>query len=70
VVGVRSHENLSLGKQCSYLYQNPTTVVVGNHFHGENPSAQKGTHQKSQGKTENHQENKVLGHPWFFEKYG
>jgi hypothetical protein len=43
--------------------------VVGNHLHGENPSAQKGTHNKSQGKTEKHQENKVLGHPWFFEKY-
>jgi hypothetical protein len=48
---------LSLGKQCSYLYQNLSTVVVGNHLHEKNPSAQKGTHQRSQGKTENHQEN-------------
>jgi hypothetical protein len=38
-------------------------VVVGNHLHEKSPSAQKSTHQKSQGKTENHQENKVLGHP-------
>jgi hypothetical protein len=28
-------------------------VVVGNHLHGENPGAQKGTHQRSHGKTEN-----------------
>jgi hypothetical protein len=54
VVGVKSYERLSLGKQCSYLYQNLSTVVVGNHLHEKSPSAQKGTHQKSQGKTENH----------------
>jgi hypothetical protein len=66
---VRSHENLSLGKQYSYLYHNLSTVVAGIHLHGEDPSAQKGTHKQSQGKIENYQENKVLGHPCLFEKY-
>jgi hypothetical protein len=70
VAGAKSHEKPSLGKQCPYLYQNLSTVVVGNHLHEKSPSAQKGAHKKSQGKTENHQENKVLGHPWFFEYYG
>jgi hypothetical protein len=69
VDGEKSHEKPSLGKRCSYLYQNLSTVVVGNHLHEKSPSAQEGTHQKSQGKTGNHQENKALGHPCFFEKY-
>jgi hypothetical protein len=44
-------------------------AVVDNHLHGENPSAQRGTHQNPQGKTKNHHEKKVLGHPWVFEEY-
>ena len=68
--GKNRHKDPPLRKEGPYLYYDLSTVVVGNHLHGENPSAQKGTHKKSQSKTENHQENKVLGHPWFFEKYG
>jgi len=45
-------------------------MVVDNHIHGENSSAQRGTHQNPQGNTKKHQENKVLGHPWVFEEYG
>jgi len=62
VVGVKSHEKPSLGKQCSYLHQNLSRVVVDNHK--INPNAQRSNHQSTQGMTENHQENKVLGHPW------
>jgi hypothetical protein len=43
--------------------------VVDNHIYEKNPNAQEGTHQKSQGRTEDHQKNEVLGHPWFFERY-
>jgi hypothetical protein len=48
VVGVKSHEKPSLDKQCPYFYENLSTMVVGNHLHEKSPSAQKGTHQKSQ----------------------
>jgi hypothetical protein len=62
VAGEKGHENPSLGKQCSYSHQNPSTVVVDSHLHRINPSARRSNHQNTQGKTENHQENMVLGH--------
>jgi hypothetical protein len=67
VVGERYHENSSLGKQC--FYQNPSTVVADNLLHRMNPSAWRGTHQNTQGKTEKHQENMVLGQPWVFREH-
>jgi hypothetical protein len=66
VAGERCHENPSLGKHCSYSYQNLSTTVVDNHLHRINPSARRSTHQNPQGKTENRQENMVLGQPWVF----
>jgi hypothetical protein len=70
VAGVKSHDKPSLGKQCSYLYQNSSRVVVDNHLHKINPNAQRNNHQIPQGMTENHLENKVLGHPWVSGEYG
>jgi hypothetical protein len=70
VAVVKSHETPSLSKQYSYLYQNLSRVVVGNHLHKINPNAHMNNHQSPQGMTENYQENKVLGHPWVFGEYG
>ena len=39
--------------------------MVGNHLHEKDPNAQKGTHKKTQGKTESNQRKEVLGHPGF-----
>ena len=70
MAGESCHEDHSSGKQCPYSYQDVSTMVVDNLLFGMNPSAQRSTHQNPQGKTENHRENMVLGHPWVFEKYG
>jgi hypothetical protein len=70
VAGESRHKHPPLSQEGPYFYQGLSTVVVDNHLHGENPSDQRGTHQNPQGKTENHHENKVLGHPWVFEEYG
>jgi hypothetical protein len=64
------HKDPYLSKEGPYSYQYMRTTVVDNHLHGKNPNAHRSTLQKPQGKTESHQENKVLGHPWVFEKYG
>ena len=64
--GVNSHENPSLGKQCFYSYQNPSIVAVDSHLHRVNLIARRSTHQRPQGKTENHQANVVLSQPWAF----
>jgi hypothetical protein len=64
------HKDPPLSQEGSYFYQDVSMEVVDNHLHGENPSAQRGTHQNPQGKTENHHENKVLDHRWVFEEYG
>jgi hypothetical protein len=69
VVKESYHKDPSLSKEGPYSYQDLSTMVVDNHLHGKNPSAQRSTHQNPQGKTENHQENMVLGHPWVFGKY-
>jgi hypothetical protein len=70
VVGESRHKNPPLSQEGPYSYQDLSTAVIDNHLYGENPSAQRGTHQNPQGKTENRHENKVLGHPWVFEEYG
>jgi hypothetical protein len=60
VAGVKSHEKHFLGKQCSYLHQNLSKIVVDNHLHKINPNAQRNIHQSPQGMTENHQKNKAF----------
>jgi hypothetical protein len=40
--------------------------VVDSDLHRVNLSARRSTHQRPQGKTENHQANTVLGQPWVF----
>jgi len=70
VVGESHHKDPPLSKEGPYVHQDLSTVVVGNHLYGENPSAQRGIHQNPQGRSENHHESKVPGHPWVFEEYG
>jgi hypothetical protein len=70
MVGESFHKDPYLSKEGPYSYQDLSITVVCNLLHGKNPNAQRSTHQNPQGQTKNHQENKVLGHPWFFEKYG
>jgi hypothetical protein len=70
VAGESCHKDPSLSKEGPYSYQDLSTTVVDNHLHGKNPISQRSTRQNPQWKTENHQENNVLDHPWVFEKYG
>jgi hypothetical protein len=48
------------------INQNLSIVVVDSHLHRVNLSSRRSTHQRPQGKTENHQENTALGQPWVF----
>ena len=63
MAGEKGHENPSLGKQWFYSYQNPSIVVVDSHLRRVNPSDRRSSHQRPQGKTENHQANMVLSQP-------